>query len=212
MVAPHSPLGYRLPRFSIAPWRSVDLSITESVVKELIPNRLPNKTPAPDLNTLKKDSTGEYALSLFEIAVFSSLRYDDAGKLLSWAASPRPQQLSCKEALDSMFQKVGEAALSEGFDKLRDQVRPLNNLLNQCADIMRRSHAVTGRPSHKRQAAVKALIHHQYLGTHWPKLADKFCTCGQSNHDTGCANSLKAEVQHLKLEMKKNQVELHQGE
>lgn len=173
-----------------------------------MPNRLPYRTPAPDLDELKRDKAGEYALALFEIAVLSSLHYEDAGELLAWMFPPKQKSLKCKEALNEMFGKVMEANGLKGPSH-PDPTTALKHLLTECTEIMYRAQPRTGRPATKQMPAVKALIHHQYLGTHWPKLANKFCNCSKPKHNSSCAAVLKAEVELLELKMKENQVELH---
>ncbi len=78
-----------------------------------MPHRLPNKTPAPDLYQLKKYKSGDYALRLFETAVITCLRYDDAGELLAWLEAPKGKRLEEREALNAILQKLVDATLSE---------------------------------------------------------------------------------------------------
>lgn len=207
------------------------------------PMRLPNKSPAPDLDQLKKDKSGDYALCLFETAVITCLRYDDAGELLAWIEAPRGKRLTEREALNAILQKLlcatlsesaalsetysprqceseadaesfiaslcDEATVSAAFPRMREARRPFHDLLSQCAAIVRRTLPISGRPATKHIQTVKALTHHEYLGTHWPKLANMFCDCGQPNHGKGCVSKLKSAVQKLKDLMEENQVELH---
>lgn len=218
-------------------------SMSQRLPDQTTPTPLPHKTPAPDLDQLRNDVTGEYALDLFQTAVVTNIRYDDAGELLAWIGHPRGKRLTEREALNAILEQLLNAALSESaalpkrpvrqFDseaeaesfiasfgdetvvrspKTDDNPRPFNDLLNQCVAIVQRTIPTTGRPASKHIPTVKAHIHHEYLGTHWPKLADKFCDCGKSRHDNRCVSKLKSAVQELKDLMMRNHVALYKDE
>ena len=136
---------------------------------------------------LAKDKKGQCAIDAFVRAIQYYIDEDEDDRsfnqLMDWAYP---------ESWFLTFEQATKLALKA-------------KTLDECHGILKRASAggQKGRPSTKRVPAIKALVYQEELGWTWPKLRDRFCPCGKAKHDSGCQNSLRAEVVMLKRLLRK---------
>lgn len=139
---------------------------------------------------LRDDPTGNVAFTIFNDLLDGEGSFAE-WKLYEWAEESDAE--TYKLVTEDDIRETAITALEQyDFRKAREILK-------------RWDRKPVGRQPKVRGAAVKALIYKTYLGWSWPKLSDKFCTCGKP-HTRSCQESLRSRVTQLRRELRKHGV------